>query len=34
VDNHSLHKVFDSFLKVVPSDKTSIASWVAIVYNT
>jgi hypothetical protein len=26
VDNHSLHKVFDSFLKVVPSDKTSIAS--------
>jgi hypothetical protein len=26
MDNHSLHKVFDSFLKVVPSDRTSIAT--------
>ncbi len=34
VDNHSLHKVFHSFLKVVPSDKTFIAIEIAIVDNT
>jgi len=33
VDNHSLHKVFRSFLKVVPSERTSIAIGVAIVDN-
>jgi len=34
VDNHSLHKVFSSFPKVVPSDKTSIATEITIVNNT
>jgi hypothetical protein len=34
VDNHSLHKVFHSFPKVVPSEKTSIAIRVAIIDNT
>jgi hypothetical protein len=34
VDGHSLHKVSHSFLKVVPSEKTSIATRVAIVNNT
>jgi len=34
VDSHSLHKVFHSFLKVVPSEKTSIATGVTIVDNT
>jgi hypothetical protein len=34
VDNHSLHKVSHSFLKVVPNEKTSIATKVAIVNNT
>jgi hypothetical protein len=33
VDNHSFHKVFHSFLKVVPSERTSIAIKVAIVDN-
>jgi len=33
VDNHSLHKVSHSFPKVVPNDKTSIATGVAIVNN-
>jgi hypothetical protein len=33
VDNHSLHKVSHSFSKVVPSEKTSIATRVAIVDN-
>jgi len=33
VDSHSLHKVFHSFPKVVPSEKTSIATGVAIVDN-
>jgi hypothetical protein len=33
VDSHSLHKVFHSFLKVVPSERTSIATGVAIVDN-
>jgi hypothetical protein len=33
VDNHSLHKVSHSFLKVVPSERTSIATGVAIVNN-
>jgi hypothetical protein len=33
VDNHSLHKVFHSFLKVVPSERTSIATKIAIVDN-
>jgi hypothetical protein len=31
VDNHFLHKVSHLFLKVVPSDRTSITSKVAIV---
>jgi len=34
VDNHSLHKVFHSFPKVVPSERTSIATKVAIIDNT
>jgi hypothetical protein len=33
VDSHSLHKVFHSFPKVVPSERTSIAIGVAIVNN-
>jgi len=33
VDSHSLHKVFHSFSKVVPSERTSIAIGVAIVDN-
>jgi hypothetical protein len=31
VDRHSLHKVSHSFFKVVPNEKTSIATRVAIV---
>jgi hypothetical protein len=34
VDNHSFHKVYHSFPKVVPSERTSIATGVAIVDNT
>jgi hypothetical protein len=34
VDSHSFHKIFHSFLKVVPSERTSIATGVAIVNNT
>jgi hypothetical protein len=34
VDSHSFHKVFQSFSKVVPNEKTSIATEVAIVDNT
>jgi hypothetical protein len=34
VDSHSFHKVFHSFPKVVPSEKTSIATRVAIINNT
>ncbi len=34
VDNHSLHKVSHSFSKVVSSERTSIATGVAIVDNT
>jgi len=34
VDNHSLHKVSHSFLKVVFNERTSIATGVAIVDNT
>jgi hypothetical protein len=34
VDSHSLHKVFHSFPKVVPNERTSIATGVAIVDNT
>jgi hypothetical protein len=33
VDSHSLHKVFHSFLKVALSERTSIATKVAIVDN-
>jgi len=33
VDNHSLHKVYHSFSKVVPSERTSIATKVAIIDN-
>jgi hypothetical protein len=33
VDNHFFHKVSHSFFKVVPSDKTSIATRVAIIDN-
>jgi hypothetical protein len=34
VDNHSLHKISHSFPKVVPSERTSIATEVANVDNT
>ncbi len=34
VDSHFFHKVSHSFLKVVPSERTSIATGVAIVNNT
>jgi hypothetical protein len=34
VDNHSLHKVSHSFFKVVPSEKISIVTRVAIINNT
>ncbi len=34
VDNHFLHKVSHSFPKVVPSERTSITTGVAIVDNT
>jgi hypothetical protein len=34
VDSHSFHKVFHSFSKVVPSERTSIIIGVAIVNNT
>jgi hypothetical protein len=34
MDNHTLHKIFHSFPKVVPSERTSIATKVAIVNNT
>jgi len=34
VDSHSLHKISHSFSKVVPSERTSIATRVAIVNNT
>ncbi len=34
VDNYSLHKVFQSFPKLVPSEKISIATKVTIVNNT
>jgi len=33
VNSHSLHKVFHSFSKVVPSERTSIATEVTIVEN-
>jgi hypothetical protein len=34
MDSHFLHKVSHSFSKVVPSERTSIATGVAIVDNT
>jgi hypothetical protein len=34
VDSHSLHKVSHSFLKVVPSERTSITTGIAIINNT
>ncbi len=34
VDNHFLHKISHSFLKVVPNERTSIITKVAIVDNT
>jgi hypothetical protein len=34
VDNHSLHKVFHSFSKVVLNERTSIATEITIVDNT
>jgi len=34
MDSHSLHKIFHSFSKVVPSERTSITIEVAIVDNT
>ncbi len=34
VDSHSLHKVSHSFSKVVPSERTSITTRVAIFDNT
>jgi hypothetical protein len=33
VDSHSLHKVFHSFPKVLPNERTSITTKVAIVDN-
>jgi hypothetical protein len=33
MDNHSFHKVFHSFPKVVPNERTSITTGVAIVDN-
>jgi hypothetical protein len=33
VDNHSIHKVFLSFFKVVLNERTSIATEVTIVNN-
>ncbi len=33
VDSHSFHKIFHSFSKVVPNEKTAIATKVAIVDN-
>jgi len=33
VDSHSLHKIFHSFSKVVPNERTSTAIGVAIVDN-
>jgi len=33
VNSHSFHKVSHSFLKVVPSERTSITTEVAIVNN-
>ncbi len=34
LDSHSLHRISHSFLKVVPSERTSIATGVTIVDNT
>ncbi len=34
MDNHFLHKISPSFLKVVPSEKISIATKITIVHNT
>ncbi len=34
VDSHSLHKISHSFPKVVPNERTSIATRIAIVDNT
>jgi hypothetical protein len=34
VDSHTLHKVSHSFLKVVPSERTSIVTGIAVVNNT
>jgi len=34
VNSYSFHKVSHSFLKVVPSERTSIATEIAIVDNT
>jgi hypothetical protein len=34
MDSHSLYKISHSFPKVVPSERTSIATGVAIVDNT
>jgi len=34
VDSHYLHKVSHSFLKVVPSERTSIATEITIYNNT
>jgi len=33
MDSHSFHKVFHSFPKVVPNERTSIATKVAIIDN-
>jgi hypothetical protein len=34
VDSHSLHRIFHSFPKVVPNERISIATGVAIIDNT
>jgi hypothetical protein len=33
VDNHSFHKVSHSFSKVVPNERTSIATGIAVIDN-
>jgi hypothetical protein len=33
MDSHSLHKIYHSILKVVPSERTSITTEIAIINN-
>jgi hypothetical protein len=34
MDSHFLHKIFHSFSKVVPNERTSVATRITIVDNT